>query len=246
MNNINADILKTIENKIKQCPICGGTRKLPNGDWCKCTKNALDELRNFSGIPQKYLKYNLSDYTLKDSVTYKNIQKYINKIDIAIKNGMGLFLWGQKYSGKTFLAIGTLRELLKKGYKCYFVNFGNILSWYQSDTEKRNFIFNVDFLCIDKIIQPLDIAHNVYAGTVSENPTHYVSAVLEGITNRGFKTKPTFITSELPIKNIYKKFGMLAMALREYCLELNCESNDLMYQKMQDDIRAEFGFDELK
>ena len=243
--------LREILVQLDNCKICKGTRYVREGEKtkpCACVIRAkMDYAIYQANIPAKYKNFSFDSYVLKQSPTYGNLMKYLDKIPEAMGKGIGLFLWGEKYSGKTFLAICVLKALIKMNYSCYFIRFNEILPWYQSDLVRKEKLFEVDFLCIDQVTTPLDLARNVFEGSVTETPTHYVSNVLEEIiSTRAFRSKPTIVTSSISIAEIEKKFSVLAASLIENCLEIRCEGGEVMQDKIINNLKSEFGFDELK
>ena len=110
-----------------------------------------------ANIPVKYWDYGLKDLTWCPSATEK-IEKYTNKLAMAHKKGIGLFLFGNNGLGKSLSAAVVLKEALRQGYTARWSMLSELLSLssdgvYDKEAreEFRNEILEVDFLVIDDL-----------------------------------------------------------------------------------------------
>lgn len=65
-----------------------------------------------------------ADETLRTAA--KRCKKYCDNFEEVLKRGLGIYLYGEKGTGKTFLTACIINELMKKDVSCFFVNFFEI------------------------------------------------------------------------------------------------------------------------
>jgi DNA replication protein DnaC len=127
-------------------------------------ENFIEKNYLLANIPEKYFNFEFS--TIKDKVEtietnieqIKNIEKYINSIDKAAENGIGLYLSGSHGVGKTALAIIILKTAINNYFSSFFSRSTEIVefirSGWKNDDKKAYFSYvvnNCKFFVIDDI-----------------------------------------------------------------------------------------------
>ncbi len=59
---------------------------------------------------------------------YNKARIYVQKSNVMLDNNIGLYIYGDNSSGKTFLTACMCNELVWKGYRCVYTNLANILN----------------------------------------------------------------------------------------------------------------------
>lgn len=236
--------------RIKSCRHCKGAgKKLDSRGQvvdCICLIEATYQVRlSKSGIPPRFKNLAFKDYMYQNSSTYEKIWKYINKAQLAVEQGRGLFLWGTANTGKSMLACCILKELMLKGYSCGFVHFSGLMSDIK---EANKFVGKgVTFACIDSITDVLDRLINF----TETNLTHELSngainQLTDVLTSRIMRNQPTILTSKVAIKVLEKdkRFESLGSLLSGSFLEVECVTGDFRAGLGQAKLSQEFGFDQ--
>ena len=132
-----------------ECPRCGGTgwrpvetveakpgdrRKTPQVARCECRTGARTErLLGNARIPRRYENCELSSFRIEIDGKHVSTlararltaETYAENYPAVSPNG--LIFFGNAGSGKTHLAIGIVKELMRKGLDCLFVDFRELL-----------------------------------------------------------------------------------------------------------------------
>jgi len=101
---------------------------LPDGDLRAAHEFELYIEMWRSNIPLKYWENEISDLT--DSRVSESLTKYVEKMDQAINNGVGLYMYGTQGTGKTLSACLVLKEAIRHGYRVYFTMLTEVLEKY--------------------------------------------------------------------------------------------------------------------
>ena len=145
-------LLKIRDDIQKQCKVknCDKFNSMFNCECFKIYKWVKDLY--YSKIPKDYWMLDLDNLKIKN--LYKQfVKKYINNLDNAIENGMGMMFSGEKRGiGKTSCISIIGKEAIKKGYDVYYVIAQNIID--DTFTDDKNIIErikNCDLLLIDEL-----------------------------------------------------------------------------------------------
>lgn len=86
--------------------------------------------RNLSMIGDRYKNVRLADATITDNnrATYQKCQAYVENAKAMRENNIGLYIYGDNSSGKTYLTACVCNELLWNGYRCVYTNLATILN----------------------------------------------------------------------------------------------------------------------
>ncbi len=113
----------------KYCPTC---RKTGTYKWrgevltCDCREQLSLHKRYFAcGVAYDYQLLDWDDWE-GDPDLVAAAQAYVADPDY-VEDGRGLLLWGERGTGKTMLATLILKELIKRGYRCYASTFNQAI-----------------------------------------------------------------------------------------------------------------------
>ena len=86
--------------------------------------------RNLSMIGNRYRNVRFADATITDSnrTVYQKCQAYVENAKAMRENNIGLYIYGDNSSGKTYLTACVCNELLWRGYRCVYTNLATILN----------------------------------------------------------------------------------------------------------------------
>lgn len=205
---------------------------------CKCDRERKeqDELRE-KQIEQDRLRRNCFisrnqiAYTFKnaDEDTDKDIIKkaknYVKHFEEMRKDNVGLLLFGNVGSGKTFLASSIANEIITEySYTVKMRNFAQILN----DLQKGG--FNLDRNeYIKQIINPTLLILDDFG--IERNTEYALEQIYNVINARYLKARPTIITTNLNFKDIEKEqedimLGRIYSRIIEMCLPLRVVGAD--------------------
>lgn len=141
-------------------------------------------------------------------IAYNRCKKYCENSNEILKNGYGIYLWGDKGTGKTHLTGCMANELMKQYKQVLFTNFfeigKNIRSTFKgngSETGTINKIANVDFLFIDDL--------GTEKVTKDGEDNWLQEKIFEIINKRYNNMKPTIFTSNYSLQQLVQERGLL-------------------------------------
>ncbi len=194
---------------------------------CRCEKEAYEKERyekemtqeisenmKKSKIPTRYKNVYFSNTELGNNQmfinAYNRCKGYCDNADEVLKHGWGIYLYGDKGTGKTHIVACIVNELLKKRYRVLFTNFFEITKDIKAtynristinESDLINEIVEVDFLIIDDI------------GTESlkknGEDTWIQEKIYDVLNKRYNERKPTIFTSNNSLKELANERGML-------------------------------------
>jgi DNA replication protein DnaC len=193
MDNKLIEHLKELKKELKaKCTHC-------NGKGCiKCSSQFdLFERCAHSGIPLKYWNLDLND--LEENTSVKNIKSYMSKLDLAYKQGQGLFIFGKNGNGKTLSACAIGKEALRQNKTVRFTFLGEVISSFMNSMydQKQRDALRKDILGVDFLI--LDDVDKAYISKDSA----YVNSILDTLfRTRVQNCRPVIMTSNKRIDEI--------------------------------------------
>jgi len=155
-------------------------------------------------IPRRYASLDIKDFDTsrpgaEDAL--KKVLQYIENIEENVKEGKGMVLWGGTGTGKTLLAVATLKAAMNRGYTGLFQNAPELMyhfnSTYSTAETERDIIDalrNVDVLVLD------DLDKGKWTEKVSERIYVIINARYGGV-------KPTLITTNLDPRSLLELVG---------------------------------------
>lgn len=244
------DLIQTLKKKIALCGVCHGrSHYLVEGKGvvdCQCLRDAKYELALCnSGIPPRFQHLEFKDYMYKNSKTFQEVQKYVSAVDYNVSKGCGLFLYGGKQTGKTLLAIGILKEMMRLGYSVGFTLFSGVLS--QPDLCSVYVGEEKTFACLDDVSRVLDNLVNFRESVLTHTRVNGAVLCLEEILNRRVMSKlPIILTSSVSRDVIVKEFPSLEAILTGcFADPIECVTGDFRSEKAQTKAISEVGFDQI-
>jgi DNA replication protein DnaC len=126
------------------CPTCqkkGTYRWRGEEHQCDCAHQLqLHKWYTFSGIANRYQTLDWHDWK-GDEAWFQNIRFYVD--NPYVDRGIGVILYGPNGTGKTMIANFILKELVKKGIRCYATTFSDMIeaftAGWRDDESKRWF-----------------------------------------------------------------------------------------------------------
>lgn len=96
-------------------------------------QRAIDEFNNrsrLSMIGSRYRNIRFADATITDNnrAVYDKCRNYVNHAKDIRENNIGLYIYGDNSSGKTYLTACVCNELLWRGYRCVYTNLATMLN----------------------------------------------------------------------------------------------------------------------
>ncbi len=207
----------------QECPLCSGYGYMINeGEAVPCTcgllaSKEIQENARSAGLPRRFAKKSLATYkAAKNDRTRQHILKAAQSYSTAFSKGeeQGLLLRGKPGSGKTHVAVGILKEVIRRGYSAHYANFNDLLSRIrdsyregssQTEGELLSLVDYVDLLVLDDV--------------GAEVTTDWVRDRLYLIINRRYENaKATIITTNCNEEELEERIGMrTASRLYEMC-----------------------------
>jgi DNA replication protein DnaC len=231
----NLELLIRLRTKIAKHKVCGGVGKvLKDGQVhnCECLQESLYQFRlSHSGIPVKYRTMGFKDYIYREGEAFKKIQVYLTQAEESRQQGLGLFLYGPSYTGKSLLSCSLLMELMRKGYDCKFYYFGGLLDDKESMTKVQSGKW--DFLCIDGVSDVLNRLTNFKEAVLTGERIHQASEFLQQIVaSRVNSGLPVIITSEVSLLELNKQFPGLVNTMIGNCQLIECEDRGFKQKRL--------------
>ena len=193
----------------RQCMIHHGDRIVTPPVMCDCQRIAeekaeaafqkrQEEIRiermKASGLQDRYLH----DYTFANDKGYnpeiEKAQQYVTEWAMMKENCIGLLLWGDVGTGKTFIAACIANALIEKGVSVLMTNFSKILNSLSGmfDVDRNKFIesFNrYSLLIIDDL-------------GIERNSEFALEQVFNVIDSRYRSKKPLIVTTNLTLDEL--------------------------------------------
>lgn len=157
----------------------------------------LNRLMKSARLPPRYIGKTLSDYT-EDS----DNAAAVNWARTAVTENQGAFLFGERGTGKTFLASIVAQEFIRKGKASIFVKVPALLSEIRmtyngtSQTNETQLLEEISSVAV-LILDDLGM----------EKPTRFAGTTICNIIDARYDNElPTIITSNYPIEKIRRDF----------------------------------------
>lgn len=150
------------ENGLPYCKNCKTPRVYASDDkkfvarcMCKCESEAeerrekaearqkvIDEFNNRSSlsmIGDRYRNIRFADATITEHnrTAYQKCQAYIENAKAMRENNIGLYIYGDNSSGKTYLTACICNELLWRGFRCVYTNLATMLNEIRGSYDKN-------------------------------------------------------------------------------------------------------------
>ena len=233
---INLDHLPDRDPDASNCPHCDGYGHIidENGKArpCVCVRNEIIK----SGIEEAHIPVKFKDSTLDSFDPYEFILKqrlgqarqYVE--NYSTDNSKGLFICGTTGTGKTHLAIGILKGLIKRGFDGGFFNVVELL-----DSIRSSFDPNATAPPRVRLTQELERQIIILDDFGVEKTSTWVVDRLYAIINRRYQDcKTIIITSNIHMDNIAERVERrLTSRIYDMCDVLDIQAPDFRQKNSQ-------------
>jgi len=183
---------------------------------CECIRKMANYARyDAANIPREYWDLTLESFK-KTSVEKENLKERVQGITAGIRDyarqGRGLFLYGNKGTGKTMLSIEILKAAARAGYSVYYDFYPVVFSEYmkkgygaeKAKARYEEIFATTDFIVLDELGKEAEYFDASASGEISKN-------FLEMNILKKRASKPTIIISNIQkgmedIKELYGQF----------------------------------------
>ena len=150
------------ENGLPYCKKCNTRRMCYSDDKlfvarciCKCEAEAEERRKkeearqkliaefnsrsSLSMLGDRYRGIRLKDATITESnrAVYEKCRNYVTNAKAMRENNIGLYIYGDNSSGKTYLTACICNELLWQGFRCVYTNLATILNEIRGSYDKN-------------------------------------------------------------------------------------------------------------
>lgn len=181
------------------------------------------EYYQYCGIFSKWHNKKLEDFD-NDPKAKKKVKKYVDKANLAIDRGVGIFLYGDNGTGKSHLLNTAFMELIEKRFTVRILQLSELVSkyadaWY-SDEASDDFalILKTQFLGIEEIGKEFRAK---IRDADSKNQDLTITVLDSVIRYRLQNSLPTWFTSNLAPSAIKTKYSEdIFSMLKEHAIPL--------------------------
>jgi DNA replication protein DnaC len=212
--------------KLAPCPFgrCDGSGWILGDDdlayECDCLNPRLMRARSAginSVIPARYrgVSFDRPPVTEIDSVVVNAIRDYVDRLDVNLQEGRGIWLMGDTGTGKTSLAMLVSRQILESGRAAAIYSLpkllGRIRSTYDSEPGDESYADFFERLC------EVDMLHLEDLGT--EKRTEWVLEQLYALINERYeRQKSVMVTTNYDQAQLEEQLGdRIVSRLVEIC-----------------------------
>ena len=175
-------------------------------------RRQLDRLRGASLLGDRYkdTTFEKTDMSRPEDFqkAFQRCRKYCQSSAVALEHGYGMYIYGDKGTGKTHLTACMCNELVSQLKQCLFTNFFEIAKLIQSTWNGNNDasvvirrICEVDFLFLD------DLGTEILTKNGEDNWLQ--GQVFDIINKRYNNKKPTIFSSNYSLNELIKDRGMM-------------------------------------
>lgn len=172
----------------------------------------ITKLQEASLLSERYKHVNFDNCTTGENksfdIAFNRCKKYCENSKEILENGFGIYIYGDKGTGKTHLTSCMANELIKQYKQVLFTNFFEISKSIRAtfrgkgnEVDLINQIANVDFLFIDDL--------GTEKVTKEGEDTWLQDKIFEVINKRYNNMKPTIFTSNYSLQELVQDRGLL-------------------------------------
>lgn len=181
--------------------------------WLEKKAAHVNKLKEQSLLGARYKDATFDSAELGHNATFdyafNRCKKYCEVYEKVLEKGLGIYLFGDKGTGKTFLTACMVNELTSKYQTCLLTNFSNvslniraIFSGKGNESEFLRKLTEIDFLFIDDIGTE-QVRRN-------EEDTWLQERIYEILNTRYNNMKPTIFTSNHNLGDLIKSRGYMS------------------------------------
>lgn len=179
-------------------------------------RKRMDEFnkrKKLSLLGKRYQNLMFSNATITDSnrEAYAKCKNYVAKSKEVIEHNIGLYIYGDNSSGKTFLTACMCNELVWRGYRCIYTNLASILNEIRSSYDGNGMgecalllnLRSYDFAFID------DIGKEFLGREYSAGSAKWAEEKLFEVINERYNAqKPTVFSSNYSIGELHETLNL--------------------------------------
>lgn len=191
----------------------------------------VDKLKKASLLGEKYKNttFENTEMTSKEfEKIYSRCKKYCEVADVVLDKGIGIYLFGNKGTGKSHITSCMANELMNKYYTVLYTNFAEISKYIRGTFNKTNEteydflerLTNIDFLFID------DFGTEIV--TKNNQDVWLQEKVFEVVNKRYNNNKPIIFTSNYSLRELIEERGIADKTIdriNEICEIMKLEGN---------------------
>ena len=214
------------ELKRGDCPTCRGRGFYIHGlgeHECDCSMQLqLAKHYGVAGIGRPYQRLDWSDWR-GDQGVVEPVTEYLLLHERMVDRGIGLLLHGPNGTGKTFVAMMVLKELVRRGYTCWSTTFSDTIesftkTWGNPEEKQwfaRKFMTS-QVLLLDDLGREMRSSSNLAMSTFD--------SILRTRVSNG---RPTLLTTNLGIKELGSGYGAGVLSLlKEASIQISFTGTD--------------------
>lgn len=189
------------------------TRKQREAEERQKRMDEFNKRKRLSLLGKRYQNLMFSNATITDSnrEAYAKCRNYVSKSKEVVEHNIGLYIYGDNSSGKTFLTACMCNELVWKGYRCIYTNLASILNEIRSSYDGNGMgecalllnLRSYDFAFIDDIGKEF-LGREYSAGSAKWAEEKF----FEVINERYNAQKPTIFSSNYSIGELISVLGL--------------------------------------
>lgn len=157
------------------------------------------------------LMFQNATITASNKEIYTKCRNYVKQSGEVLKHNIGLYIYGDNSSGKTFLTACMCNELVWKGYRCIYTNLASILNEIRSSYDGNGMgecalllnLRSYDFAFIDDIGKEF-LGREYSAGSAKWAEEKF----FEVINERYNAQKPTIFSSNYSIGELHETLNL--------------------------------------
>mgnify|MGYP003289842721 CR=1 FL=1 len=173
----------------------------------------LEKIKKASLIGERYKNTSFATTEVGRNTTFdiafKRCKKYCEVAEMVLSEGMGIYLYGDKGTGKTHLMSCMANELMNEGYQTLFTNFFEISKMIRStfgsasanENEYIDRLANIDFLFIDDL--------GTERVKTNDGDLWLQEKIFDVLNKRYNMKKPTIFTSNHSLKELISERGFM-------------------------------------
>ena len=172
---------------------------------------AIDKIRKTSLLGEKYkdVSFSNTDTSNEDfKKIFSRCKKYCEVADQVLKKGIGIYLFGNKGTGKSRLTACMANELINNYYTVLYTNFSEISKYIrcsfgkagETEYEFLDKLSSIDFLFIDDLGTELV--------TKNDQDLWLQEKVFEVVNKRYNNNKPIIFTSNYSLRQLIEERGI--------------------------------------
>ena len=175
-------------------------------------KRELRERQRLSMIGNKYLDatFECAEITSNNKQAFESAKAFVENAKTVITNNIGLYLYGNNSSGKTYLMACICNELVDKGYSCEFTSIPKLLA--ESGRNLRENRLSqaeiVDNLARKQFVFIDDLGKEFLGDRNDYNYNKAERLLLEVLNARYSNGLPTVFTSNYSLDEFIRKFNL--------------------------------------